>query len=253
MPTIVTDLDKYFTVEGLDHAFVLFSIPHVVTLLLLGFFLLLIWLYRDHLRLPRANRTFRWSLAALLLLCEVALEVWQFSIGAWTLDRSLPLQLCSISLLLATVMLFTKSYALFEFLYLPGMAGALQAILTPDLGHYTYPHFRTFEFFIAHGAVVAAAFFMIAVERYRPTWRSLVRAFVALNLVALLIAGINKAIGANYMFLNAKPENASLLDLLGPWPWYILSLEAVALAMFLLLYAPFAVRDLLARKKVRDA
>lgn len=161
----------------------------------------------------------------------------------------MPLQLCSISLLLATVMLLTRSYSLFEFLYLPGMAGALQAILTPDLGHYSYPHFRTFEFFIAHGAVVAAAFFMIVVEGYRPTWKSLIRAFLALNLLALLIAGINKLIGANYMFLIAKPENASLLDILGPWPWYILSLEAVALVMFLLLYTPFAVRDLLSRKQ----
>lgn len=59
MPTIGTNFEKYFTVEGLDHAFVLFSIPHVVTLLLLGFFLLLIWLYRDRLRQPRAHQVFR--------------------------------------------------------------------------------------------------------------------------------------------------------------------------------------------------
>ena len=31
----------------------------------------------------------------------------------------------------------------------------------------------------------------------------------------------------------------SLLDFFGPWPWYILALEAAALASFFLYYVPF--------------
>ena len=41
------------------------------------------------------------------------------------------------------------------------------------------------------------------------------------------------------MFLRAKPVTGSALDLLGPWPWYILSVEGMGLALFLLLYLPF--------------
>jgi uncharacterized membrane protein YwaF len=41
------------------------------------------------------------------------------------------------------------------------------------------------------------------------------------------------------MYLSAKPQNASLLDLLGPWPWYVVASEGVALGGFLLLYLPF--------------
>jgi uncharacterized membrane protein YwaF len=33
------------------------------------------------------------------------------------------------------------------------------------------------------------------------------------------------------------------MDFLGPWPWYILSLEGVLLAFCLILYAPFAIRS----------
>lgn len=44
------------------------------------------------------------------------------------------------------------------------------------------------------------------------------------------------------MFISHKPDDPSLLDLIGPWPWYILSLEGVALVMCVILYLPFALR-----------
>jgi hypothetical integral membrane protein (TIGR02206 family) len=53
--------------------------------------------------------------------------------------------------------------------------------------------------------------------------------------------------GANYGFLRAKPPQASLLDLLGPWPWYILALDALAVVLFTLLYLPFLRRPSPAR------
>ena len=38
---------------------------------------------------------------------------------------------------------------------------------------------------------------------------------------------------ANHGFLRRKPDSPTLFDLLGPWPWYQLSLEAIALVPFL--------------------
>ncbi|MBL0387563.1 TIGR02206 family membrane protein [Tumebacillus sp. ITR2] len=233
-------MNPNWSIHGLDHPFILFDWHHDLALLLILAAVLLTYIYRKKLRGPSANLRFRVVLAALLLLCEISLESWQAYEGAWTLDFSLPLQLCSISLLLAILMLLSKSYRLFEFMFLAGLGGALQALLTPDLGNYAFPHFRTFEFFIGHGAVVVACFFMVFVERYRPTFGSVWRSFAALNVLALVVYGLDLLTGGNYMFLAHKPSNASILDVLGPWPWYLLSLEGVALAMHLLFWAPFA-------------
>ena len=49
------------------------------------------------------------------------------------------------------------------------------------------------------------------------------------------------ATATNDEFLDAT--GTSLIDVLGPWPWYILALEGVGLVLFFLLYLPFAIRE----------
>jgi uncharacterized membrane protein YwaF len=43
--------------------------------------------------------------------------------------------------------------------------------------------------------------------------------------------------------INHKPELPSLLDLLPPWPVYIVYMELIGVASMLLLYLPFAFKD----------
>ena len=84
---------------------------------------------------------------------------------------------------------------------------------------------------------------MTIVENYRPTWRSFRKVFLWLNVYVVVIYFINLVVGSNYMYVVHKPETASLLDVLGPWPVYIFASELVALAMFIVLYLPFALYD----------
>lgn len=46
---------------------------------------------------------------------------------------------------------------------------------------------------------------------------------------------------SNYLFVAHKPETASLLDVLPPWPYYILIIELLAAVFVLLFYSPFAI------------
>jgi hypothetical integral membrane protein (TIGR02206 family) len=64
-----------------------------------------------------------------------------------------------------------------------------------------------------------------------------------MNLYMLLITFVNRAIGSNYLFIAHKPETASLIDVLGPWPWYILIMEGIGILLCLLLYLPYAIHD----------
>jgi uncharacterized membrane protein YwaF len=57
-----------------------------------------------------------------------------------------------------------------------------------------------------------------------------------------VIAGIaDAALHVNYAFLAATPANASVMDFLSPWPWYIPELIVAGLASLLLYYAPFLI------------
>ncbi|MEM8998191.1 MAG: hypothetical protein AAGF23_25640, partial [Acidobacteriota bacterium] len=77
----------------------------------------------------------------------------------------------------------------------------------------------------------------------RPQPMSILRAFAVLNLYALSVTPVNVIFDANFLYLMAKPAQASLMDHLGPWPWYILALEVLAFLSFLVYYAPFAIYD----------
>ena len=84
----------------------------------------------------------------------------------------------------------------------------------------------------------------MAVEGFRPTWRSIVRVAVWTNVYVVIIYFVNAAIGSNYLMINYKPNTPSLLTLLPDWPLYILYMEAIGVITCLLLYLPFAVKDM---------
>jgi hypothetical integral membrane protein (TIGR02206 family) len=140
-------------------------------------------------------------------------------------------------------MLVTKNYRIYEFMYFMGIAGAIQALATPDLGIYGFPHFRFFQTFLSHGLIVTSAIYMTVVEGQRPTWKSMIRVAIWMNVYALVVFFINNAIGSNYLMINRKPDLPSLLDLLPPWPVYILYMELIGVISMLLLYLPFVFKD----------
>ena len=54
-----------------------------------------------------------------------------------------------------------------------------------------------------------------------------------------LVGAVDGVTGADYMFLRSPPSTWSLLDVLGPWPWYILGATAIAILFTLILNMPF--------------
>jgi hypothetical integral membrane protein (TIGR02206 family) len=235
------DILQYFARDYHGPPFVLFGTVHIITLLVVGLFIFGLTLFHGAPE-PVLKRV-RWTLAIVLLLNEIAWHVWNIAIGTWTIQTMLPLQLCSVLVWLGIYMLFTKNHVIYEFVYLLGISGPLQALLTPDAGPYGFPHFRYVQPVISHGLLVASAVYMTVVEGFRPTWRSIVRVVVVGNIYLVLIYFFDIATGSNYLMVNYKPDVESLLTLLPAWPWYILWMEILAIFFILLLYLPFLIKD----------
>jgi hypothetical integral membrane protein (TIGR02206 family) len=223
--------------------FTAFSATHLMSLMLFVMLVVFIYAASNWLRRGERRRAIsRYALAVVLAAAEIALNVWYISRGVFDPADTLPLELCSISLYLCVFMLLFRSRLLFQIVYFTGIGGALQALLTPVLA-FDFPHFRFVQFFLAHSMIIIAVLYMVWVERFRPTLKSVALTMLVLNLLLVVILFVNANTGGNYMFVSHKPETASMLDFLGPYPWYLLSLEGVAVVMFLLLYLPFYVGD----------
>ena len=176
--------------------------------------------------------------AVLLFGTELGYHILYYLNGKWDLVYSLPIELCSFALLASIILLWTGNKHVFDFVFFAGIAGALQAILTPVLD-YGFPHYRFFHFFFTHIGIMLTAFYFMWIKGYIPTFKGVIKTMIILNILLPFVIFINHMVEGNYMFLSYKPATNSLLDVLGPYPWYIFSLEAVAFVMFVILWVLF--------------
>jgi hypothetical integral membrane protein (TIGR02206 family) len=187
------------------------------------------------------------ALAILILAAYLAENVAIVARGTWSLERSLPLQLTDAVTIISALALWSPRPVLFELAYFWGLTASLQAVLTPDLDD-TFPSLFFFTYFTTHGGAVVAALFLAAGRGLVPRRGAVGRVFLATAAFAAVAGLADLLTGGNYMFLREKPEAASLLDLMGPWPWYILTGALLAIAMFLVLDLPFRGRRRLASR-----
>jgi hypothetical integral membrane protein (TIGR02206 family) len=158
--------------------------------------------------------------------------------GLFLFPQSVPLELCDASLLLIVVEFFTLSELIYDVVYFTALAGAAMALLTPNVSE-SFASISTVQSFFAHGLVEVATLFLLWSGQARPRPWSIARAMVFVNCWATIAGIFDWIFNANFMYMRHKPEGASLLDFFGPWPWYLLVTEAVALVLFVLLYLPF--------------
>jgi len=220
---------------GRDASFQAFGPSHLAAMV--GIALLAVGATALVRRRPRAGRVAQIGLAFVLLAASgvfVALEMASGTASPWMF---LPLHLCDMAIFVAAFALLTRDQLAGEILYFWAFAGTLLAIVTPDLAS-DVPSRDYFFYFGLHGGVVAAAASLVLGLRRRLRPGAPLRAWLVTNAYAGLVLLVNLSLGTNYMYLLAKPEQPSLLDLFGPWPIYLFVCEVVAIALFALLYLP---------------
>lgn len=213
-------------------AFSLFSFSHLLILLLFVTITFILFLYRSKLSQDQLRKA-EIGLASSLIIAEVTNQFWMIYNDLWVIGRSLPLELCNIGLILSVLLLLTRKKAIFELLFFIAVFGATQAIFTPALT-YGFPHFRFFHFFYTHMVIVWVALYFMWVRGFRLTFHSVIKLLLFINILLPVVLFVNQRNNGNYWFLRHKPDTPSLFDLMGPYPWYIFTLEGLLVVFSLL-------------------
>lgn len=176
---------------------------------------------------------FSWTLAFAVLWWMI----YRAFIGQFDIKEDLPFHLCNILTLVIPIALHFKSRWFFAILYFWVLAGTMQAVLTPDLKQ-PFPHYMYLRYWWIHCGMISIVIYCLLVFKWKIYFSDIKNAIIGANIYLVFSILVNLMTGGNYFFTMHKPDAATLLDFLGPWPWYLLTGQVVMLASFLLYYLP---------------
>jgi hypothetical integral membrane protein (TIGR02206 family) len=232
-------------------AFRPFGLAHLVVIALTIALPFVLASFARKSRWPRCERTIGRLLAATLAVNYLGYEIYLAVTVGLSWEKMLPFQLCDWAMIAIMVALLTGRERWLEVAYFWGIGGTAQAIVTPDL-QYAFPHLRFLTFFIAHSGIVVGIAFVMIMRGFRPRFSSIWRTFAWSEVYFVVTLAVDHLTGENYGYLLHKPEASSLLSILSDYrPIYILQMHLLALAFYFLLYAPFAVYDVVTRSTRR--
>ena len=191
----------------------------------------------DAARRARIEHTLGWAMVAVWVVSNV----WWLLPPRFDPARSLPLQVCDITSLLAALVLLAPRTWVTVLLYFWGIGMSLQALITPDLSG--GPGSIWFWlFWIGHAGTIGIALYVVAVHGYRPTWRHY-RFAVSAGLAYLVVVfTVNVLFDSNYGYVgDAQPGQPSLVDFLGPWPGRVGLIAILATMAMAVLVLPWQI------------
>lgn len=159
-----------------------------------------------------------------------------------TLAGSVPLQLTDLATVVAAYALWTQRHWAYALTYYWGLVLSVQALISPVLRGPDFPHYQFLAFYAIHLLVVWAAVYLTWGLGMRPDWGDFRLAVAVTAGWAAITVAFNKVADTNYGFTSHKPSTASLLDILGPWPVYIVVTATLVFVVWALMTWPWVRR-----------
>ncbi|MDF2699388.1 MAG: Integral rane protein [Haloplasmataceae bacterium] len=208
-----------------------FSMAHFTPLILMFLVIYLLYKYQDQIRNFKYEKNIRLVMAFTLIIADMS-YFWQKMYTGTTIRDHLPITICGWAAIFCAFMILSESKFLFDITYFWVIAGSSNALITPAVIVSTGPErFRFYQFWIEHTFIFIAVFYMIFIYKFRPTWKSFLRAFVALLILAIIAIYVNNNIeGANYLFLST------------------VIMASLVLILFFLSYLPYFIKDIKVKK-----
>lgn len=173
--------------------------------------------YRDGRTVRVAGRVF----AVVIVAFHVPIQIYDLTPARFGIDHSLPFHISDLAWMVAAYALWFRRQWAYALTYYWGLTLVPQALITPALDAPEFPSFDFISFWGQHLLVVWATVYLTWWMGMRPNWRSFALAAGVTVAWGLLMLGFNAVAGTNYLFVSRKPDNPSLLDFMGDWPWYL--------------------------------
>ena len=161
--------------------------------------------------------------------------------------ETIPLHMCDLSEIFLVWFLLGGPRLLYTCAFFWGLGGATMAILTPDISHHDLDYIF---FMIGHGMIIVGIMYATVTLGNRPYAKDIITVSLITALVLLpIVYAINLILGepANFWYLIAKPEGASLMDVFPDPPYHLLVTTPLAIAVFYLIYMPYFIKDKFAK------
>ncbi|MCC6661646.1 MAG: TIGR02206 family membrane protein [Phycisphaerales bacterium] len=178
------------------------------------------------------EKKFRRAWGCAIVAAKAAETVYLCWPGVFTIEDSLPIQMCDLAAVAAAIAMLTQRRWSRTLLYYWGIGLSTQALVTPTLDH--GPASPRFWFFwCTHLMIVGSAVYDLVVLGYRPHRRDFGVAWTAAIAWVLLVTAVNVPTGLNYGFIgNTVPMHPTIINRLGPWPQRVLIVIGIATAWF---------------------
>lgn len=212
---------------------IIFSTEHIISILIYSLFFIFLILISNLF----SRKIFASILGISIFIVKIIELFIRYTFYSESIHQLLPLHLCNIALIFAIISMIFKYNCLFQLVFYFSI-GAFFAIIFPE----SIPHFydfRNISFFLTHFFIIFATWYEIIHFKFRPNLRGLTLSFIFLNIFVLLSFKVNSLFNTNFMFTNTKPNIASPLNYLGPWPYYIVVSEFIFIFLGYLYYLPF--------------
>ena len=152
-------------------------------------------------------------------------------------QRGLPLHMCDFSAYSILAYFYTKIRIFFLFAFFWGILGAGFALLTPDV-IYGFPHFEYIQSHIGHSFILVGVSYALQVDRQKVIISDPFRILAITTLLLVVIYFVNAFIGmgANYWYVNSKPEGDSIMNWMRSEPYHMIDIYILAIVLCYLLY-----------------
>jgi hypothetical integral membrane protein (TIGR02206 family) len=222
-----------------QRSFAAYGASHWAVLILLTAGVLLLAWFGGRYRGTRTVTTLGRGLAVVLVAFHVPILIYDLTPARFDIEHSLPFQISDLAWMAAAYALWFHKQWAYALAYYWGLTLVPQAVITPALNAPEALSIDFVSFWGQHLLVLWAAVYLTWWVGMRPSWRSFAFAAVVTVAWGIVMLGFNEVAGTNYLFVSRKPDNPSVLDFMGEWPWYLGVELLVGLAGWALLTWPW--------------